>query len=57
MNDSEDGSAEDSFLNFAEEYDAEYQKYNVFFIATDAVRLLLAFLGVITNCTVCGVLL
>lgn len=44
-------------MNFVEEYDAAYQKYDVFLIATDAVRLFLAFLGVIANCTVCGVLL
>lgn len=57
MKDSEVGSAGDGYWLFVEEYTAEYENYYVVLNATIVVRLFLAFLGVIANCTVCGVLL
>lgn len=57
MNDSEDNGVDDRSSLSEEEYVAGYQMYDIFLDAAIAVRLLLAFLGVIANCTVCGVLL
>lgn len=57
MNDSEDNGVDDRSSLSEEEYVAGYQMYDIFLNAAIAVRLLLAFLGVIANCTVCGVLL
>ena len=57
MSEDEYGSANDSDLFHEELYTKQYQNYLVFSHAVLAVELLLAVVGVVANCTVCGVLL
>ncbi|XP_078368247.1 C-C chemokine receptor type 1-like [Oculina patagonica] len=57
MNDDEYGSADDSNLFEEESFTEQYQNYLVFSNAVLIIELLLAVIGVVANCTVCGVLL
>ena len=57
MNDSEYGSADDSYLSYEEQYTKQHEEYLLFSYAVVVVELQFAVLGVIANCTVCGVLL
>ena len=53
MGEENSGSANDSFF----EYTRQYQNYLQFADAVFALEVLLAIIGVVANCIVCGVLL
>lgn len=57
MSDDDYSSADDSNLFQEESFTEQYQNYLVFSDAVLVVELLLAVIGVVANCTVCGVLL